>query len=599
MVPGPDKDGAWPEGGDPNAVLAAVEEQVERLRTQEVTPEELDKARNQMLKSMYEDAQTLAGKATAIAEAAILAGDANRVNTLRTQIEAMTAKRLQQVARKYFDPQAVLRVIVQEDESCAFLKTDADAAAPLASDSNAPLPPRAAIDRPKDIGDGPPVAAPAEVKPPPSPLREALANGLRIVVAPNRRTPLVTVYLGITAGSCTDTKPGTADFAMQMLARGTLRGRDPQAISEQEKLAISITSGADLDDSYVMGGCLSQHLEKTVEMMAQVVQQTDFTEEEMNAFREIYISEMAIGDGTPEFTAKMEFRSRVYGEHPYGRDSIGLEAQIDAIGKEDVQQWRRKFVRPGQAVIIIAGDVDEKAAVELVKKHFTDWKAQGKRPAVELPNLPKIDKTRIYLIDRPECSQSQIFVGCAGIARSDESRFASMVVSDYFGTSTCSRLFSRILNDKGLTYNIYGSYEPRRYAGEFCINTFSRTESTAEVLKEVLKAVKSLRDEPPTDDELTRSKRYLQGVFAAQRETNSAIATDLWLAESQDLGSDYLAKMLQGIAAADAKQCQALINRTIDPNKLVIVIVGNASAMRKDLRKIAPVRRVEMDDDGE
>jgi zinc protease len=146
-----------------------------------------------------------------------------------------------------------------------------------------------------------------------------------------------------------------------------------------------------------------------------------------------------------------------------------------------------------------------------------------------------------------------------------------------------------------LTYNIYGAYQPRRFGGEFSINTFSRTESTPEVLREILKEIESLCAAPPTEAELARSRQYLLGSYAAQHETPTAIAQDLWQMESQDLGLSYPQKMFAAISAADANSCHALVKRTIDPRKLVIVVAGNAAAIRKDLRKIAPVRMVSTD----
>ncbi len=584
--------------GDPNSVLAELELQVARLRDEPVTPDELLKARSQMLKTMYEDAETATAKATTIAEAAILAGDASRVNTLAGEIETMTAQRLQEVARKYLDPNGVLRVIVQEDESGRFLKDDAETAAPVAAESNTPLPPRNTGDRPAELGDRPPVAA-ALPPPPQVPCtRSTLPNGLRVVVAPNHRTPLVTVYLGIAAGSWTEgeSKPGMADFAMQMLTRSSLRGGTMEIAREQEKLGIHISSAADLDDSYVMATCTSPRLVRTVEMMSHMVLDPNIDAEEMDLFREAYIADVAAGEGTLEHVAHMELRRRIYGEHPYGHDVVGAEADIDAMKKHDVVQWWKKYLRLDLAVLVVAGDVDEKQAVELAQKAFGRWTAQGPRPKAELPPVAAVDKTRIYLIDRPQCSQSQIFVGCAGIARGDEGRFTAMLVSDYFGTNTCSRLFSHILSNKGLTYNIYGAYEPRRFGGEFSINTFSRTESTAEVLREILKEIDSLCSAPPGEDELARSRQYLLGSYATQHETPTAVAQDLWLIESQELGAGYAQKMFAAIAAADPKGCHDLVRRTIDPRKLVIVVAGNAAAIRKDLRKIAPVKMVQQDD---
>jgi zinc protease len=163
------------------------------------------------------------------------------------------------------------------------------------------------------------------------------------------------------------------------------------------------------------------------------------------------------------------------------------------------------------------------------------------------------------------------------------------VVSNYFGGAFNSRLNEKIRVEKGLTYGARGGYAANRFAGEFKIRTFSKTASTAEAVQAILDEVERLKVQGPTNEELEDSRSYILGSFVRGRETPQQIAGDLWLIESQGLGEDYLERLLAGVANAQRADCVRFVRDTIERNKLVMVVVGEAGKLKQELEKIAPV----------
>jgi predicted Zn-dependent peptidase len=124
------------------------------------------------------------------------------------------------------------------------------------------------------------------------------------------------------------------------------------------------------------------------------------------------------------------------------------------------------------------------------------------------------------------------------------------------------------------------------------------TESTAEAVRAVLDEIERLKTDQASDEELQSSRSYILGSFVRQRETPQQIAGDMWLIESQSLGDDYLERLLKGIAEAEIEDCKRLTAETIDSDKLVIVVVGEAEKLKEDLEKIAPVTVIEQESTG-
>ena len=215
---------------------------------------------------------------------------------------------------------------------------------------------------------------------------------------------------------------------------------------------------------------------------------------------------------------------------------------------------------------------------------------------MNLAEIPPLQNNHIYIVDRPGSMQTEVRVGQTGITRhTPKDYFISRVISNYFGWAFNSRLNQTIRVEKGLTYAAWGDYGAQNLAGEFRVGSFTKTESTDELVQAIIDEISRLANDPPTDKELNDSKTFFPGSFVRNRETPQRIAFDLWLIESQNLGADYLDNLLETVANTTKDDCLQLAKRTLHPDKLAIVVVGDAEKIKDDLEKIAPVTVIEQD----
>jgi len=581
-----------PTGSDPNKVLALINEQIERLRDELVTERELTKAKNQALRSLVTSNLKIQSKARTLGTAAIDYGDVSYVNRAMDDINRVTREDIRRVAAKYLAPSRALIVKVKRNLLGAIAgQANQEQAAPVTGkvEKNPPKPGRSGLVRPDSYPRKAPLAEISGTRITPRYSKKTLPNGLEVLVVPNNEVPFVTVRLGLLAGAWTETKAGTASMAMQMLTKGTTDYTEARLADELETYAISLSGSGGMDTSSVNMSCLSGHIERGMRLLGEVTLRPTFPPEEFEKLRKQVRTSLAVSSATAEYAADREFRRRLYGKHPYSRTAAGEVKDVDALMVDDLKQWYRKYARPDMAVLILAGDVEEEKAFAIAARIFGDWKAEAPKPTLQLPPINPVKKTHIYLVDRPGSVQSQIRAGQLGITRHDDGYFVSRLVSNYFGWGFDSRLNKSIRVAKGLTYSVWGSYIANRFAGEFEVSTFSKTESTAEAVRAVIEEIRCLKEEGPTDQELTSSQSYMLGSFVMGRETPQQVARDLWLIESQQLGTDYLDRLLDGIAKADKRDCEKLVQTTIDPERLVIVVVGQADKLKNDLEQIAPV----------
>ncbi len=352
-----------------------------------------------------------------------------------------------------------------------------------------------------------------------------------------------------------------------------------------------------MDTFNVNANCLTEHTDLTLELMAEVVQHTTLAQDEFDKLKKQVLTSLNIASQQPRYLVEKQFRKVLYGEHPYSRTEEGSIKNVEALSTDDLKTWHANFVRPEDATIILAGDITEKKAAALVKKYFANWKAADQKPQIALPDMPAPQDTHIYIVDRPGSMQSEIRVGQPGITRHiPKDYFISRIVSNYFGWSFNSRLNDSIRIKKGLSYGAAGGYNAKNLAGEIKAGTFTKNASTAQTVQAVIDEMVMLTNDPPTDEELNDSKTYFAGSFVRNRETPQAVAGDLWLIESQNLGADYLDNLLETIADTTKDDCLNLAKKTVNTDQLVIVVVGDAEKIKEELKKIAPVTVVEKDD---
>jgi len=583
-----------PFGVDANSVLAIIEGHISRLRREAVSERELMKAKNQMLRGLVTENLKIESKAEMLGDAAVEYGDVSQVNRWMDDIRKVTAADIQRVANEYLTAERALEVKVERNMLGA-------ASSPLRGakeeegiitaepEKVTPKPGRGGLERGKNWPKEAPFAKVSAAKITPKYSNRRLENGLKVLVVPNHEVPFVSIQLGLLSGAWTENKPGTAAMTMQMLVKGTSKHSEGELADELETYAISLSGTGEMDTSTVNVGCLTEHIERAMGLLGEVVLMPSFPEKEFEKLRKQVLTSLAISSAEPEYVADREFRRKLYGEHPYSRTATGEVEDVNALAIEDLKEWWSKFARPDTAVLIFSGDIEAKEAFELARKTFGNWKVPGERPDTKMSPPNKTAETHIYLVDRPGSTQSQIRAGQRGITRHDDRYFVSRIVSNYFGWAFNSRLNESIRVAKGLTYGAWGGYTAKRFAGEFEVGTFSKTESTTEAVRAVLEEIERLKAQGPSDNELENSRSYILGSFVGGRETPQQIAGDLWLIESQGLGADYLERLLDEIAKAKQTDCENLVEGTIEPNKLVIVVVGEAEKLKEGLEKIAPV----------
>jgi zinc protease len=584
-----------PIGGNPAQTLAVLREEVERLRTQGVSEGELEKARNQAVSQLVLSAETVAGKAQRIGEAVVIGAGMVELNTRLERLRRLTPDDLNRVARVHLDPQRALTLTVPGsgllDQLGRFLmgsrKTEEDA--PVTTPSEGTLRGRPGVVRPADLPVGPPLVDGNPPMPNPAVHEHYLTNGLRVLIAPSLKTPALHIVLALPFGAWAEAKPGTAAMALTMLTKGTDAHDEASLAEELERHAIQMSGVADEDDSRIQVTCLSEYAERAFSLLAEVMMQPTFPEVPLRTAVTQALTDLAITDNDPGSVADREFRRHLFAGHPYARRVSGESTNLSALRPEDLSAFWRQTARPERATLIIAGGLSRERALALGERFLGPWKAATSGPMTEPAAPAAAGPTHILLVDWPGAAQSEIRIGALGIVHRDPDNPIARLVSSYFGGSYGSRLMKVVRIDTGATYGAGGGFYAHRLSGTFRASTFTKTSSTADTLRAVLSEIRGVIDRPPSAGELSLHRRYFLGNAAARFETPGQVAGQLAHIALNGLPLDHVQRTFAAIGAADAMQCETLARRVVNPERLLIVVVGDAARLADDLRAIAPV----------
>lgn len=592
-----------PFGGSTGKALAALRAEIETLKKDGVTEEELEKARNGMLASEVQSLTTVQSKAQRLGEAAVIRKDLDSVNSDFKEIAEITTEDIKRVANTYLVTQHEMEIRI-EPNMLGFLvdqirggddkpATDDEGGEESIRGEGAGKP---GLTRPATLAKAPTIAPPLDTDLSVEKFETTLDNGLNVVVLPSDEVPYVTMWMGLEYGSFADAdeKQGTAYLTLPMLGRGT-KTHDYEALTDElDRHAISLSGSAGLDSASIYVGALNGETDRAMRLLSEVIREPTFPADELEEYVGQTTTGLMVTERSPDYVANRELRRRLFGTHPAARLPEGTAAGLRKLNRDDLEAWWKTYARPDAATLYIAGAIEPEAAFELARTHMTAWTADGEKPKVALPAVPKPAKTKIYLVDR-KSNQSQIRVGQASITRTDPRYTTARVVTEYFGGGFNSRLNDTIRVKKGLTYGAGGGFRTGRFVGQFTVSTFSKTATVAQTVATILEEVDRLQSEAPSKSERDDSVSYIVGSFAAGRETPEALIRELWRLDLNDLPDNYYGEYLSAIRGVSPDAAVTAAKDLVDPDALVIVVVGPADKLKPALSQIADVEVVDPD----
>ncbi|MDQ2746235.1 MAG: insulinase family protein [Acidobacteriota bacterium] len=419
------------------------------------------------------------------------------------------------------------------------------------------------------------------------PFETTLPNGLKVIVFEDKRLPLVSYRLGFKTGTIYDPKDSIGETAAMtaLLNEGTKTRTSQQLAGEIERLGASIGASAGEDNTIVSASALSLYSSDVLKLMADVVLNPTFPESELALYKKNTIENLKYQRSQPAFLADEQISKAIYGTNPYSITSP-TAADVGKLTRESLIKYHQKMFTPNNATLIVVGDVSRDNLLKEITANFGDWK-KGTFEAMKFDAPPVRTATTLTVVDRPGSLQSNIVIANIAIDRSSPDYFPVLVMNQVLGAGAPSRLFMNLREAKGYTYGAYSSFDTKRSAGNFQATAEVRTPVTGDSLKEFFYELNRIRADKATEKELKDAKSYLTGVFPLRAETQEGLTNLLVSQQLFDLPADYLQTYRDKINAVTLDDVERVAKKYIAPDKIAIVIVGDADEIIKQSKQYA------------
>ena len=411
-----------------------------------------------------------------------------------------------------------------------------------------------------------------------------LKNGLKVFVVRNNKLPRVAFNLLIDRDPVLEgEKAGYVSATGDLLRRGTTNRTKDQLDEEIDFLGASLNTSS----TGVYASSLSRHKEKLMELLADVVMNPAFPEEELEKIITQTKSGLAASKENPQAIASNVQSVLLYGkDHPYGE--IVTEETVENIELEDAKKYYQTYFKPNTAYLAIVGDITTKEAKKLANKYLGNWK-KGEVPTHEYQDPKPLDRTKVALVDRPTSVQSVVHImHPVELTPGHADVIPGRLMNDILGGGD-ARLFNNLREDKGYTYGAYSSLSSDELVGKFTAHANVRNAVTDSAVMEFMKELKNMREGQVEDEELETAKNYLTGSFARSLESPQTIASFALNIARYGLDKDYYKNYLKNVAAVSKEDVQRVAEKYIQPDKSYIMVVGNADEVKEGLAQFGQV----------
>ena len=570
-------------GEDADAVAARMDAVFQDFLANGPTQDEIDRVVTQYAARTIQGLEQVNGKASALAEGQLYAGDPDFFRKQLAAYAAVTPAQVRDAMQRWLT-RPVYSQIVQAGEREAYVEA---AAAPSGA---TPVPAAEIVRVPRDpmptIGDVSNIDFP-DVE------RATLSNGIEIVYAQSTTVPVTRVAVEFDAGYAADEADslGVHSMMLNLMEEGTTT-RDSNALAEaRERLGASVNMGASMDRTAASLTAVTTNLDPSLVLLSDVVRNPAFAPAEVERLRAQRLAALAAERTQPAALAARALPPLIYGEgNPYGRPfgGTGTPETIAALTREDLIAEHAEWVRPDNARIFVVSDLPLADVRARLERTFGDWRAPAApRGTKAFPADIPATTARIVLIDRPQSPQSIIYGGAVLPVSGTDDLLTLTAANSILGTDFLSRINADLRETKGWSYGVRGTVNALQHRAPYIVNAPVQANRTGESIAALIAQYERfLQTDGVTPAELERTingdTRGLAGGFETSGQILGALRSNALYGRPDDY-QENLASRTRALTAADM---DAAARAAIDPNQFVWVVVGDASVVRPQLEAL-------------
>jgi len=418
---------------------------------------------------------------------------------------------------------------------------------------------------------------------------------MSVLVESSDVLPLVDVEIALAVGSLQDPagREGLAQLTGHLMRRGP-RGLSQQRFEDRlASLGARVSVQVSMRSTRVRATVLRRNLEPVLELLAGLVWRpalrvTDFAKLKRQA--QAALTARLDDDQT---LGALGFRQALFGEHPYGRTLSGHADSLSRIGIQQVESFYSRNIARGSFLVGVAGDVSEAEASALIASHFPNPKRRKQKDPV-VPATRVRSGRHVIIVDKPERTQTQLFIGTLGARTRDRNLFPLIVSNTAFGGTFSGPLTQEVRAVRGWSYGAYSRLLHSKQRDAWYMSTAPAAEYSADCAALQLDLLERWVDRGIKKAQLSFAQRYLINSHCFDRDTPSKRLEARLDVELLGIPRNYVEKYDQLVARVSRQEANDATRARISTRDLTIVVVATASEIAGAFERLPGVKSLEI-----
>jgi zinc protease len=358
-----------------------------------------------------------------------------------------------------------------------------------------------------------------------------LANGMTVLLVERHFDPVVAVMLWYRVGARNEREfeAGVSHFLEHMMFKGSRGFGKGEVDLVTTTLGGSNNAFTTADHTAYWFELASDRWEKALEIEADRMRGLTLDATEFDSEKAVVLEELAMGEDDPWRALSQQTQLVLFPRHPYRRPVIGFPDTLKAMKVADMRDYYARFYHPGNAILVVCGDIESDAALALVKKHF-DGIAAGPPRAESDCFRPELNEPRgeQRIAMTWDDQGSRLAMGWPTKAVGTDEDYVFDIVSTLLAGGRLSRLHRRLVLERGLATSISTHNDARVEAGAFWLFAECAQDVDPKTLEAAIdEEIARLASEPVSAAELERAKKILASSEAHDDETVSDLAEEI------------------------------------------------------------------------
>jgi zinc protease len=406
----------------------------------------------------------------------------------------------------------------------------------------------------------------------PVPQRTRLDNDLTVIFRehPAADVAAVQLWFGVGARDEAEDEAGLSHFIEHLLFKGTPTRAPGEIDRTISALGGEMNAATSQDFTYYHVVLPARHLDTALDVVADAARHAAFDAGELERERLVVLEEIRRSRDNPSGYLWRVLTRHHFAGHPYAKDVLGTPESIGEAPRERILHYYRRHYAPGNAAVVVIGNLDPARTLAQVREAFGDWTPSRlpPRPRVAPPDLAVVEH-----VEEPRPLQ-QAYVGVAwrGPAAPGPDMYAADLLASILGRGRTSRLYQALKEQRGLVSTIGASYWAQREAGTIAVTARTDAGRAREVEGALLEELERVRRAPVSEAELARALTAVEAGYAFGHETAEGVAYSYGLAESV-WTLEFELGYLDEVRKVTRERIQEVAERYLVPDRFTVAVL--------------------------